>query len=130
MKKDKINEMMATIPTEKGINADMQALRVSIISELDAISLYEQLAEIVQDENVKKVLLDVAKEEKTHVSEFETLLLKLDPEQKKEMKAGEKEVEDVSEGINPMEQARERLFGKTQSQSLNEMKMMFKKLVL
>lgn len=125
----KINEMMSTIPAEKGVKSDAQALRVAIISELDAISLYEQLAEIAQDETVKKVLLDVAKEEKTHVSEFETLLVKLDPEQEKEMKAGEKEVSDLSGESIDMKEATERLYGKGQLQSLNEMKRIFNKLV-
>lgn len=127
--KTKLNEMMSSIPAEKGVKSDAQALRVAIISELDAISLYEQLAEIAQDETVKKVLLDVAKEEKTHVSEFETLLVKLDPEQEKEMKAGEKEVSDLSGESIDMKEATERLYGKGQLQSLNEMKRIFNKLV-
>jgi rubrerythrin len=40
------------------------------------------------------VLLDVAKEEKTHVGEFQALLLLLDPEQTEELEAGRKEVEE------------------------------------
>jgi rubrerythrin len=35
----------------------------------------------------------VAKEEKTHVGEFQALLLKEDKEQEKELKEGKKEVE-------------------------------------
>ena len=92
-----LTEMMSHIPTEKGENVDKQILRAGIISELDAISLYEQLASVSTDENVKKVLLDIANEEKTHVAEFQKLLLDLDNEQKKEMKSGAKEVEDITE---------------------------------
>jgi rubrerythrin len=40
------------------------------------------------------VLLDVAKEEKTHVGEFQTLLLREDAEQVEELKKGEKEIEE------------------------------------
>ena len=92
-----LTEMMSDIPTEKGENVDKQILRAGIISELDAISLYEQLASVSTDENVKKVLLDIANEEKVHVGEFQKLLVELDKEQKKDMKSGTKEVEDITE---------------------------------
>lgn len=72
-----------------------EALRVAIIAELDAINLYEQLAAITQDEKLKKVFLDIAKEEKTHVGEFQALLLRLDTEQAKELDEGRKEVEEL-----------------------------------
>jgi demethoxyubiquinone hydroxylase (CLK1/Coq7/Cat5 family) len=49
---------------------DCEILRVAIIAELDAINLYEQLAAAAGDENVKKVLLEVAREEKTHLESF------------------------------------------------------------
>jgi rubrerythrin len=50
---------------------------------------------MTDDENIKAVLLSVAKEEKTHIGEFQALLLRLDPEQKQELAHGEKEVEDM-----------------------------------
>lgn len=76
---------------------DCEILRVAIIAELDAVSLYEQLAAMTSNENIKKILLDVAKEEKTHVGEFQTLLLKEDVEQVKELEKGKKEVEEILE---------------------------------
>jgi rubrerythrin len=39
-------------------------------------------------------LLDVAREEKTHIGEFQALLLELDPEQGPELEAGKEEVEE------------------------------------
>jgi len=74
-----------------------EILRLAMIAELDAISLYEQLAAATDNENVKKILLDVAKEEKTHVGEFQTLLLKEDVEQVEELEKGKKEVEEIIE---------------------------------
>ena len=50
---------------------DQEILRLGMIAELDAINLYEQLAAMTQNEKVKAILLDIAKEEKTHVGEFE-----------------------------------------------------------
>jgi len=76
---------------------DKQMLRVAIIAELDAINLYEQLAAITKDENLRTVFLDIAREEKTHVGEFLTMLLMKDEEQEKELEAGEEEVEEILE---------------------------------
>ena len=72
--------MLSKIPIEldkvKKEELDNEILRVGIIAELDAINLYEQLAAIAQNDDIKKILLDIAKEEKTHVGEFQALLLK------------------------------------------------------
>jgi rubrerythrin len=91
--------MMSQIPLKlKNVGAnkiDLEILRAAMIAELDAINLYEQMAAMAQDENIKKVLLDIAKEEKTHVGEFETMLLKLDEEQVVEMEKGKEEVEEI-----------------------------------
>jgi rubrerythrin len=73
---------------------DREILRVGIIAELDAVNLYEQMAAMAKDEDIKKILLDIAKEEKTHVGEFQSLLLSRDEEQVKEMEEGKKEVEE------------------------------------
>ena len=72
-----------------------EILRVGIIAELDAVNLYEQLAAMTDDKNIKEMLLDIAREEKTHVGEFETMLMKLDPEQLDEYEKGKKEVEEL-----------------------------------
>ena len=78
-------------------DVDKEILRLGIIAELDAINLYEQLASTTKDKNIKKMLLDIAREEKTHVGEFQALLLKLDREQVKELEGGKKEVEEKTE---------------------------------
>jgi rubrerythrin len=67
------------------------------MAELDAINLYEQLANMTEDENIRTILLDVAREEKTHVGEFMALLLNLDEEQVEELEAGKEEVEELLE---------------------------------
>lgn len=76
-------------------NVDKEILRAGIIAELDAINLYEQMAELAQKPLLKKMLLDIAKEEKTHTGEFQALLLASDPEQAKELEEGKKEVEEL-----------------------------------
>lgn len=90
--------MMSTLPVDlKKVgkkHIDASILRAAIIAELDAVSFYEQMAAMTEDKNLKKMLLEVAKEEKTHVGEFQALLLNRDPEQVKELEAGRKEVKD------------------------------------
>ena len=73
-----------------------EALRLSVIAELDAINLYLQLARAIDDQNVRKVFEDIAKEEKTHVGEFLALLKSLDPEQVEELRRGSEEVKELT----------------------------------
>jgi rubrerythrin len=93
--------MLSQLPVDlakvKKEDLDREILRAGIIAELDAINFYEQMAALTENENIRKVLLDIAKEEKTHMGEFQTLLLMEDEEQKKELKEGEEEVEELLE---------------------------------
>jgi len=70
-------------------NIDKEILRTGIIAELDAINLYEQLAAATDNGDLKDILMDIAKEEKTHVGEFQALLLRLDKQQVEELEAGQ-----------------------------------------
>jgi rubrerythrin len=76
-------------------NLDKEILRAAIIAELDAINLYEQMAAMTENADIRRILLDIAKEEKTHVGEFQTLLLINDKEQEKELEEGKKEVKEL-----------------------------------
>jgi rubrerythrin len=88
--------MLSKIPFDlnkvKKEDVDKEILRAAIIAELDAINLYEQMADLTENSDMKKILLDVAREEKTHVGEFQSLLLDLDDEQVVELEQGRKEV--------------------------------------
>ncbi|WP_353683801.1 ferritin family protein [Thermodesulfovibrio sp. 3907-1M] len=93
--------MLSKIPfsmenLEQG-DINRQILRIGLIAELDAINLYEQLASLTDDEKIKAVFLDIAREEKTHVGEFLTLLLMNDEEQEDELEEGKEEVEELFE---------------------------------
>lgn len=92
--------MLSKIPIDldkiKKGDIDNEILRVGMIAELDAINLYEQMAALTTNKNIRKILLDIAKEEKTHMGEFQTLLLKSDREQVKELEEGRKEVKELT----------------------------------
>ena len=91
---------LSIIP-EDAINAEI--LRTGIAAEIDAISLYEQMAFITSDVDITELLLDIAKEEKTHLGEFETLLLNYDEEQAKELEKGQEEVKEMGiEVLHPI----------------------------
>ncbi len=91
--------MLSKLPIDlskvKKENIDKEILRLGVVAELDAISLYEQLAAMAESEEIKKVLMEVAREEKEHVGEFQTLLFEKDEEQVEEFEKGKKEVEET-----------------------------------
>jgi rubrerythrin len=95
-----VRSMLSQIPMnlEKATKEDLdrEILRAGIIAELDAINLYEQMAAMTGNEDIKKILLEIAREEKTHVGEFQALLLREDGEQVKELEQGKKEVEELT----------------------------------
>lgn len=91
--------MLSKLPTELSKvpknKLDQEILRAGIIAELDAVSFYEQMAEMTENEKIKEILMDIAKEEKTHVGEFETMLMQVDQEQAQESQKGKEEVDEM-----------------------------------
>jgi rubrerythrin len=96
--KNMLSQIPINLEKIKKGNLDQEILRVGMIAELDAINLYQQLADMTENANIKKILLDIAKEEKTHVGEFQALLLKQDEEQERELEEGKKEVDELTKG--------------------------------
>ncbi len=92
--------MLSKIPIDigklKGEDLNGEILRAAIIGELDAINLYEEFANMTDDPDIQIVLRDIAQEEKTHVGELQTLLLRVDKEQILELEKGKKEVEELT----------------------------------
>lgn len=84
-------------PTKDKLDSSdvVDVVRLAIVAELDAISFYLQVARRVEDEAVRRVFEDVAREEKTHVGEFLALLKRLDPEQARELEKGFQEVSEL-----------------------------------
>ncbi len=91
--------MLSQIPLDlskvKKEDIDKEIMRIGMIAELDAVNLYGQLAAMAQSDGLKKVLLDIAKEEKTHIGEFEALLLLNDPDQVIENEKAKKEIREI-----------------------------------
>ena len=77
----------------------IRAIRYNIAAEYEAIQLYMQLVDSIDDKLAKEVLTDIANEEREHVGEFLRLLHYLDPEEQKFYDEGRKEVEEEMEKL-------------------------------
>jgi len=70
----------------------IQAIRLDIASELEAIYIYDAHVQATDDVMAKKVISDIRDEEKVHVGELMTLLRVLDPKELELFNSGEAEV--------------------------------------
>lgn len=70
----------------------LQAIRVDVASELEAIFMYDAHAQATDDPVAKKVLMDIRDEEVAHVGELMTLMRYLDPTVAEHLQEGEEEV--------------------------------------
>lgn len=84
----------------------MQALRLDIAGELEAIYLYESHYLATDDPIAKKVLSDIRDEEKAHVGELITLMRHLDPRETEFFLDGEGEVNEMLADLNIEESPR------------------------
>ncbi len=75
----------------------IRAIRFMIAAEYEAVQLYMQLAESIDNELAIEVLKDIADEERVHAGEFLRLLKELDPEEEKFYAEGVEEVEEIIE---------------------------------
>ena len=80
----------------------MQAIRLDIAGELEAIFLYDAHVRATDDQVAKTVLADIRDEEKAHVGELIALMRHLDPMEAVFFLDGESEVKEMLEtlGIN------------------------------
>ncbi len=73
----------------------IRAIRYSIAAEYEAVQLYLQLAESIDDPLAVAVLQDVSIEELEHAGEFLRVLQELSPDENKHYASGAREVEEL-----------------------------------
>ena len=73
------------------------ALRLSIASEQDATSLYEQIARATDDPQIIKLMIDVANQQKVHAGQFKKLLDARDPDNSVKQQQGQQEARQKTE---------------------------------
>lgn len=75
------------------------AVRQAVIAEHDAVAQYTLQAEATDDAFVRKVLLDIANEERVHIGELSRLLEYLTEDEDKYMQDGRREVDDAAKEL-------------------------------
>jgi rubrerythrin len=78
----------------------IQAVRLDIAGELEAIYVYDAHVLATDDPIAKKIIGEIRDEEKAHVGELMTLLKILDPEEAQHFLSGEEEVREALEELN------------------------------
>jgi rubrerythrin len=73
----------------------VRAIRFMVAAEYEAVQLYTQLAESIDNEFAIEVLNDIADEERVHAGEFLRLLRHLEPDEEKFYAEGAEEVEEM-----------------------------------
>ncbi len=82
------NPFIAKVPGQLSFEELIQALRVDLAGELEAIIGYEAHAMAANDERVKKVLYHIADEERQHVGELQQLIFLLNPHEREYIDKG------------------------------------------
>lgn len=77
----------------------IRAIRFMISAEYEAIQMYMQLAESIDNKLAIEVLKDIADEERVHAGEFLRLLKELAPDEEKFYAEGAEEVEEEIEKL-------------------------------
>jgi len=86
------NPFVANVPRQMSNEELVQALRLDMAGELEAIIGYEAHALSTSDERVKKVLYHIADEEKRHVGELQQLIYMLSPNDQQQIQQGHQEI--------------------------------------
>ncbi|MDI6815752.1 MAG: ferritin family protein [Actinomycetota bacterium] len=90
-----VNPFSGMVPRKMTKDELIRAIRLNISAEHEATHLYMAHADATDDPLAKKVLTDIANEEREHIGEFQQLLRILDPEEDKYLENGVKEVEEM-----------------------------------
>ena len=93
-----VNPFSGLAPERKMTDAELtRAIRLNIAAEQEAIHLYQAHADATDNELAKKVLLDIADEERVHAGEFQRLLNILVEDEQKKLAEGAEEVDELGE---------------------------------
>ncbi|HCZ07102.1 MAG: hypothetical protein PWP37_99 [Thermotogota bacterium] len=93
-----VNPFSGKVPERKMTLSELiRAIRLNIAAEHEAVHLYMAHAEATDHPLAKKVLIDIANEERVHIGEFTKLLEILTKDEARYMAEGAKEVEEMME---------------------------------
>ncbi len=91
-----VNPFVGMVPGRKLSDRELiRALRLSLSAEEEATHLYDALADATDNPLARKVLRDIADEERVHKGEFNHLIKLLAPDEAKLLADGAEEVEEM-----------------------------------
>jgi len=94
---DFTNPFTQIVPGRKMTKRELiRALRLNLAAEEDATSLYEAHADATDDPLAKKVLQDIADEERVHAGEFQRLISLLLADEDELLSKGAAEVDEMA----------------------------------
>jgi uncharacterized protein len=93
------NPFQGNVPRKLTDDELVQAIRLDIAGELEAIYLYDAHVQATDNEAAKAVIADIRDEEKVHVGELIKLLSILAPEEAAYLASGATEVEELLKTI-------------------------------
>ncbi len=96
-----VNPFSGLVPRMMTKEELIRAIRLNVAAELEAVHLYMAHADATDDALAKKVLIEVANEERQHMGEFMELLRRLAPDGQHFLDVGRGEVEDLAAGASP-----------------------------
>ena len=95
-----VDPFSGKVPERKLTKAELiRAIRLNIAAEEEAVHLYMAHADATDDPLAKKVLVDVANEEREHVGEFSRLLQILTGDEDDFLKSGAEEVDEMAQEL-------------------------------
>jgi len=101
-----INPFSGKVPDRKLTTEELiRAIRLDLAAEEEAVHLYMAHAEATDHPLAKKVLIDIANEERVHAGEFTRLLEILTGDEDKWLTEGAEEVDEMAAELGATEQA-------------------------
>ncbi len=95
------NPFVGVTPDRKMTDRELaRALRLDISAEQEAVHIYEAHADATDNPLAKKVLQDVANEEREHIGEFQRLINILVDDEEQLLQKGADEVDEMAEELN------------------------------
>jgi rubrerythrin len=92
-----VNPFSGQVPDRKLTHEELiRAIRLNVAAEHEAIHLYMAHAESTDHPLAKKVLIDIANEERVHVGEFARLLEILTGDEQRWLAEGREEVDEMA----------------------------------
>ncbi len=97
-----VNPFTGVVPGHKLTDSELlRALRLNLAAEQEAVHQYMAHADATDNELAKKVLVDIADEERVHAGEFQRLICILAKDEEALLAKGAEEVDELAAGKEP-----------------------------